>query len=93
MECVVCGSAGRFGTERVHRSGLPPVPLSRLRQGVCQDDHRVMPTASPRMGTAGICVRSGTTLGAGVRHRDSQYLNNQLEQDHFGHRQRSITRN
>jgi putative transposase len=26
----------------------------------------------------------GTTLGAGVRHRDSQYLNNRLEQDHRG---------
>jgi hypothetical protein len=25
---------GRFGTERAHRSGLPPVPLSRLRQAV-----------------------------------------------------------
>jgi putative transposase len=25
-----------------------------------------------------------TTLGAGVRHRDSQYLNNRLEQDHRG---------
>ncbi len=25
-----------------------------------------------------------TTLGKGVRHRDSQYLNNRLEQDHCG---------
>jgi putative transposase len=25
-----------------------------------------------------------TTLGAGVRHRNSQYLNNRLEQDHRG---------
>jgi putative transposase len=25
-----------------------------------------------------------TTLGTGVRHRDSQYLNNRLEQDHRG---------
>ena len=25
-----------------------------------------------------------TKLGAGVRHRDSQYLNNRLEQDHRG---------
>jgi putative transposase len=25
-----------------------------------------------------------TTLGVGVRHRDSQYLNNRLEQDHRG---------
>ena len=25
-----------------------------------------------------------TTLGPGVRHRDSQYLNNRLEQDHRG---------
>jgi transposase-like protein len=25
-----------------------------------------------------------TVLGAGVRHRDSQYLNNRLEQDHPG---------
>jgi putative transposase len=25
-----------------------------------------------------------TTLGEGVRHRDSQYLNNRLEQDHRG---------
>jgi transposase-like protein len=25
-----------------------------------------------------------TSLGAGVRHRDSQYLNNRLEQDHRG---------
>jgi transposase-like protein len=25
-----------------------------------------------------------TVLGAGVRHRDSQYLNNRLEQDHRG---------
>jgi hypothetical protein len=27
---------GRFGTERAHRSGLPPVPLSRLRQGTAR---------------------------------------------------------
>jgi putative transposase len=25
-----------------------------------------------------------TTLGAGVQHRDSQYLKNRLEQDHLG---------
>jgi putative transposase len=25
-----------------------------------------------------------TTLGEGVRHRDSQYLNNRLEEDHRG---------
>jgi hypothetical protein len=26
--------SSRFGTERAHRSRLPPVPLSRLRQAV-----------------------------------------------------------
>jgi putative transposase len=25
MDCIGCGSAAVFGTERVHRSGLPPM--------------------------------------------------------------------
>ena len=36
------------------------------------------------MGTTAIQRAIRTTLGEGVRHRDSQYLNNRLEQDHRG---------
>jgi len=39
---------------------------------VTTDDHDSYPRA----------IR--TTLGAGLQHRDSQYLNNRLEQDHRG---------
>lgn len=42
------------------------------------------PIGSPRMGTTAIQRAIRTTLGEGVRHRDSQYLNNRLEQDHRG---------
>jgi len=57
------------------------------REGVLrfgQDGHRRTPN---RVTTDGhdSCPRAiRTTLGAGVLHGDSQYLNNRLEQDHRG---------
>lgn len=52
----------------------------------------VEPSTPDRVTTDGYDSYSSairTTLGAGVRHRDSQYLNNRLEQDHRGVKGRS----
>jgi hypothetical protein len=53
---------GRFETEQAHRSGLPPVPLSRLQRAVgTSADRTGWPAARlragavPRLRTIGVC--------------------------------------
>jgi hypothetical protein len=70
--------SGGFGTERAHRSGLPRVPLSRLRQVVQRAEWWL---SEPSDGIALVVLWR-------LRYKRLPCVNNRLEQDHRGVRGR-----